>query len=111
MENIIEKILWEQLGEEGITKDIVEQVMLDIAYSPVIPIRGGSPIEIRKSPNGQYYMPSEQCPSLYKKVNENEVRIMRCRYLLSRSNRTNHLPKWLTDTLGKITNNQEVENA
>lgn len=41
-----EAIKWKLLAEEGITKENLELVDLEIEFSPVIPVKGGDPMEV-----------------------------------------------------------------
>lgn len=78
----LEKIKWDLLAEEGITKEDLELVDLDINFSPVIPIRGGSPMEVEKLENNKYRVPD--CLMVGLNLSEEQISIMRYRYLINR---------------------------
>lgn len=78
----IEKIKWDLLKEEGITKEDLELVDLDREFSPVIPIKGSEPMEAIKLEGGKYRVPN--CPILGLNLSKEEITIMRYRYLINR---------------------------
>ncbi len=82
--DVLQKIQWHLLAEEGITKEDLELVDLDIEFSPVIPIRGGSPMEAIKLEGGKYRVPD--CPMVGLNLTKEEITIMRYRYLINRKN-------------------------
>lgn len=82
MNKIIEKIKWDLLKEEGITKEGLELVDLDIEFSPVIPIKGGKPMEAIKLKGGKYRVPD--CPFIGLNLSKEEITVMRYRYLINR---------------------------
>lgn len=86
MENVLEKIKWKLLAEEGITKDDLDLVMLEIQFTPVIAIRGESikdAVEVTETVGGKYLV---HHPLINGAVSEDELKVMRYRYLISRRN-------------------------
>ena len=83
----LEKINWDLLKEEGITKEDVELVDLEIEFSPVIPIKGSKPTEPIKLEGGKSIVPD--CPLVGLNLSKEEITIMRYRYLINR-----HLVRW-----------------
>jgi hypothetical protein len=81
----LNSIKWSILAEEGITKEALELVDLDIAFSPVIPIRGGEPMEAIELEGGFYRVPD--CPFIKLNLTKEELTIMRYRYLINRKSR------------------------
>ncbi|MCK5609360.1 hypothetical protein KAR91_46230 [Candidatus Pacearchaeota archaeon] len=84
MEDTFEKIKWDLLLKEGITKEDLELVDLDIEFTPVIPIRGGSSMEVIELQDGRYRIPD--CPMVGLNISKEELTIMRYRYLINRNN-------------------------
>jgi hypothetical protein len=80
----LEKIKFALLEEEGITKEDLDLVDLDIEFSPVIPIRGGSPMEVIKLEGGMYRVPD--CLIVGLNITPEELTIMRYRFLINRTN-------------------------
>lgn len=80
----LQKIKWDILKEEGITEEDLEFIDLDIEFSPVIPIRGGDPMEAIKLVDGRYRVPD--CPMVGLNISEKELKIMRYRYLINQKN-------------------------
>jgi len=78
----LEKIKWDLLKEEGITKEDLKLVDLDIEFSPVIPIKGNEPMEAIKLEGGKYRVPD--CPMVGLNLSKEEITIMRYRYLINR---------------------------
>lgn len=78
----LEKIKWNLLLEEGITKEDLELVDLKIEFSPVIAIRGGSPMEVIELEGGFYRIPD--CLMVGLNLSKEEITIMRYRYLINR---------------------------
>ena len=78
----LEKIKWDLLSEEGITKKDLELVDLDIEFSPVIPIKGSGPMEAIKLQGGKYRVPN--CLFVGLNLSKEEITIMRYRYLINR---------------------------
>lgn len=75
------------LAEEGITKEILDCVDLDVAFSPVIVIRGESlaeavTVQESQDPN-RFLLRHPLCPSGF--CHRDELKIMRARYLLARN--------------------------
>ena len=79
---VLEKINWDLLKEEGITKEDLELVDLEIEFSPVIPIKGSKPTEAIKLEGGKYRVPD--CPMVGLNLSKEEITIMRYRYLINR---------------------------
>lgn len=77
-----ETVKFDLLKEEGITKEDLELVDLDIEYSPVIPIKGSEPMEVIKLEGGQYRVPD--CPFVGLNISAEELTVMRFRYLINR---------------------------
>jgi len=82
MDKIIDGIIWGHLGEEGITKEGIELVDLDIGYSPVIPFKGSPPLEVIELTGGKYRIPD--CPFSPLNISSDDLKIMRYRYLINR---------------------------
>ncbi len=80
----LEKIKWDLLKEEGITKEDLELVDLDIEFSPVIPVRNGSPTEVIETIGGKFLLPD--FPLIQGAISREELTIMRYRYLINRKN-------------------------
>ena len=78
----LEEILWKLLKEEGITKELVDCVDLDIEFTPVIPIKGMKPMEVVKLEGGLYRIPNFTMVGL--NITPEELKIMRARYLINR---------------------------
>lgn len=79
----LKEIKWELLKEEGITKEDLELVDLDIEFSPVMPIKGSEPMEAIKLRGGKYQVPD--CPIIGMiSLSEEDLKIMRYRYLINR---------------------------
>jgi hypothetical protein len=73
------------LLDEGITKEDLELVDLEIGFSPVIPIRGSSPMEVIKLEGGFYRIP--ECPMVGLNITAESLTVMRYRYLIGRGRR------------------------
>ena len=78
---VLEKIKWETLKEEGITKADLDLIDLDIAFSPVIPIRNGTPTEAIETIGGKYLLPN--FPLFGYAISKEQLTVMRYRYLIS----------------------------
>lgn len=81
----LEKIKYDILKEEGITKEDLELVDLDIAFSPVIPFRGSSPMEVIKLEGGKYRIPDYPMAGL--NITKEALTVMRYRYLINRQSK------------------------
>lgn len=82
----LQKLYWELLAEEGITPALVNFVDLDVAYSPVLAIRGeqlGSEVEVCPSVVAGKWIVRH--PMVNGAVDEHELKVMRLRLLLLRS--------------------------
>lgn len=86
MENIIndlEQVYWDQLKEEGIEKEDLEMVDLEINFSPVIPYRNSKdPMEAIELMGGNYAIPGTP----FTNVTPDQLKVMRFRYLMNRRN-------------------------
>jgi len=78
----VDKIITELLLEEGITKEDLELVDLEIGYSPVVPFKGSRPMEVIKLEGGFYRIP--ECPFVGLNITPESLTIMRYRYLINR---------------------------
>lgn len=79
----LELLIWDLLKEEGITKDDLNLVNLDIEFSPVITVKGGSPMKVIELRGGGYQVPD--CPIVGQRpLTINELKVMRFRYLINR---------------------------
>lgn len=78
----LEKIKWNLLAEEGITKEDLTLVDLEIEFSPVIPVRNGSPCEVIQTIGGGYLIPNH--PVFRGAISKEELIVMRYRYLINR---------------------------
>lgn len=86
----LEKIYWDNLKEEGITKEDLELVDLAIAYSPVIAMRGEKfedAVEAIPCVGSKTYLIKH--PIFTNAVDEETLKIMRYRYLVNRPK-----PRW-----------------
>jgi len=82
---VLNKIVDGLLEDEGITKEDLELVDLDIEYSPVIAIRGENfcdAVEAITCTGGQKYLVKH--PLVPEAVDAETLKIMRYRYLTSR---------------------------
>lgn len=75
-------------AEEGITPELLECVDLDIAFSPVICVRGESTrdavtVSESNDPN-RYLLSHPYYPAGW--VTKDELKVMRCRFLVTRGN-------------------------
>lgn len=78
-ECFFDELYWSELeNNEGITKDDAEMVMLDIAYSPVIPFKGAESCEAIPTIGGKYIV---KHPMVTSPVSEEQLKVMRFRYL------------------------------
>lgn len=81
----LEQLKWETLAKEGITKDDLDLVMLDINFSPVIALCGESirdAVEVTETIGGKYVV---HHGLITNPVAADELKVMRYRYLISRS--------------------------
>ena len=78
---LFENLKWETLKEEGITKEDLSLIDLDIAFTPVIPIRNGTPTEAVETIGGKYLLPD--FPLFKYAISKEELTVMRYRYLVS----------------------------
>ena len=77
----------ELLAQEGITPELLDMVDLQIAFTPVIAIRGeqmGQSVEAIPTMGGGYIV---RHPLVTGTVTADELKIMRARYLLERDRR------------------------
>jgi len=82
---------YKKLKKEGITKEILEAVDLDIAYSPVLKEDSQFPTDVNyKTKGGNYYLEGANKP-----VTAEELKIMRARYLINRKQ-----PEFVKDFFG-----------
>ena len=82
MKEVLNSLYWQELEKEGITRDDLDLVMLEIEYSPVIPMKGSKPMEAIKLENGMYRVPD--CPIVGLNIPEDQFKVMRYRYLINR---------------------------
>ena len=89
IKEVLETRMWEQLErEEGITKEDLQLVDLDIGFSPVIPFKGDNPCEVMESTTpGKYIIVH---PLVQGAITAEELKIMRYRYLINRKNQFLH---------------------
>jgi hypothetical protein len=80
--DVLEKIYADLLAEEGITKEDLDFVDLEIGFSPVIPVKGGSPTEAIETIGGKYLLPN--FPIFRHAISAEELKVMRYRYLSNR---------------------------
>ena len=80
---ILKNIIWETLEEEGITKDSVAMVDLNIEFSPVIPYKGADPCEVTET-MGDKYIVHGIIDGNSKTVDAETLKVMRYRYLMNR---------------------------
>ncbi len=80
----LEKIKWELLAEEGISKEDLELVDLKFGFTPVIPVRNGDPTEVIEA-RGGYLLPD--FPLFNGLITKEELTVMRYRYLINRKRR------------------------
>lgn len=90
----------EMLSKEGITKDILDYIDLDVAFSPVICIRGESihdAVDVTESSDPDKFLLTHWCcPSGW--ASRESLKIMRARYLLARQGPPNPEPILSIDT-------------
>ena len=82
--NELENFIDAQLAEEGISPDVLAAVDLEIAFSPVIAIRGESiaqAVEVVPTQGGGYIV---RHPLVKYAVDADTLKIMRARFLLAR---------------------------
>lgn len=92
IEKSLEKLYWDELKKEGIEKEDVEFVDLDIAFSPVTPMQGAEACEVTETMGGKYIVHHP----LYmdRAVSAEILKVMRYRYLMfdpSRIAQRNHI--------------------
>jgi hypothetical protein len=87
----LDRLVSEQLAEEGITPDLLEMVDLSVAYSPVIPFVGGRFADaVKVRPWGfvaDRVLPEKfevMHPLVRNPVGRESLKVMRARYLLAR---------------------------
>ncbi len=80
----LEELKWELLEEEGITKEDLELVDLDIEFTPVIPVKNGKPYDVIKTV-GDSYLISDH-PIVNTAISSEALKVMRYRYLTKREN-------------------------
>ena len=86
MEEELENIKWDLLSEEGIFKEDLGLVDLDIAFSPVIACKGDFPREVIETIGGKFLLVNH--PLFSSALTKDELTVMRYRYLINRSPRT-----------------------
>lgn len=85
-------------AEEGITPELLECVDLDVAFSPVICVRGESmcdAVTVSESNDPNRYLLTHQAyPQGF--VTKDELKVMRCRFLVARDRQLamNHFVRW-----------------
>ena len=82
LEQLLENIKWNILKEEGITKEDVDLVILDIAFTPVIPCKGDDPFDVIETTGGKYLISNH--PIFNQPISADELKVMRYRYLTSK---------------------------
>lgn len=82
MKDILNKINEDLLKEEGFTKSDLELVDLNIAFSPVIPVKGGSPTIVIKTIGEKYLLP--EFPLINHAISKEALTVMRYRFLKNR---------------------------
>ena len=78
----LEKLKWDLLAEENITKEDLELVDLDINFTPVIPCKGDRPYEVIETVGDKYLIPNH--PIFNHAISKEELTVMRYRYLINR---------------------------
>jgi len=79
----LKKIVDDLRAEEGMTQALIDFVDLDVAYSPVLAIRGEDEeqaVEVIKTMGGKYIV---RHPVFPQTVTAEELKVMRLRYLLA----------------------------
>lgn len=91
LEDLTEKEFWGPLREEGIEKEDLEFVMLDVEYSPVQMSKDSEPVKIvaHQTRGGGWIV--EGYP--FNPVSETLLKVWRYRYLKNRKNPFAHLWK------------------
>lgn len=87
----LSKYLDDELAQEGITPDLLAMIDLSVAYSPVIPFRGGQ-LEDAVPVRAWGFVPDDELPrkfevlggGVHNPVSPDSLKIMRARYLLAR---------------------------
>ncbi len=77
-----EKIKWDLLSEEGISKEDLELVDLSIAFTPVIPMKGDKAYEVIETVGGSYLIVNH--PIINYSIPAELLKVMRYRYLIKR---------------------------
>jgi hypothetical protein len=92
---VVQDEMDKEFAEEGISKEVLDMIDLDIAYSPVIPVRKGTQVcEVKKTYGGKYLI--IDCPFFPNAVDKETIRVMRARFLLSTNkNATLSLSGWV----------------
>jgi len=97
----LEDVYWEILAKEGITPALVDYVMLDIAFTPVLAVRGEQlGDEVMAVPSAKKGWWIVRHPMITSAVDDHQLKVMRCRYLLrSKEQLGLRLPKSLEEKL------------
>lgn len=83
VENEREKYYQQLFEEEGISKEDLDMVDLDIGFSPVLPFRGDKyPAEVIETIGGDYIVHGHP----FNPVSAEMLKVMRYRYLSNRKN-------------------------
>lgn len=82
MKDILNKINEELLKDEGISVNDLELVDLEIAFSPVIPVKGGRPTEVIETIGEKYIL--LDFPLISYAISKEELTVMRYRFLMNR---------------------------
>ena len=85
------KLVDDELAQEGITPELLAMIDLSVAYSPVIPFRGGR-LEDAVPVRAWGFVPDDVLPrkfevlggGVHNPVSQDSLKVMRARYLLAR---------------------------
>ena len=83
IEEDLEKLKWDLLAQEEITKEDLELVDLDIQFTPVIPCKNDTPHEVIETVGGGYLIVNH--PMFQHAITAEELKVMRYRYLINRN--------------------------
>lgn len=107
---VLRKSLNDELAEEGVTQDLIDYVMLEVAYSPVLPCRGMRLEDAHEAVPWGFY-PEDVLPEkfevkgwIHNPVDRESLKIMRLRYLLAEKERQR---PWVEALIGRMNSKPE----
>ena len=84
VKKVLETIVKDLLAKEGLSEELLERVDLDVAYSPVLAVRGErleDAVEVVKTLGDKYLVRHPLCNE---PVSADVLKVMRLRWLLAR---------------------------